>query len=81
MKTFYDGFGINREINFAGTMKGTLNDLYLNNINMQGLGNSRINGNLHLQQLFNPAVNFRIDADLNQLQSNYYDLAGLLPET
>lgn len=62
-------------------MKGTLNDLYLNNINMQGLGNSRINGNLHLQQLFNPAVNFRIDADLNQLQSNYYDLAGLLPET
>lgn len=81
LKTFYNGFGINREINFTGTMKGTLNDLYLNNINMQGLGNSRINGNLHLQQLFNAATNFRIDADLNQLQSNYYDLAGLLPET
>jgi len=81
LKAFYADFGANKRINFTGTMKGTLNDLYLNNMDMQGLGNSRINGNLHFQQLFSPETNFRIDATLEQLQSNYYDLTGLLPQT
>ncbi|MGB3774088.1 MAG: translocation/assembly module TamB, partial [Leeuwenhoekiella sp.] len=81
LKAFYPDFGSNKEINFTGDMKGPLNDLYLSNIDMRGLGNSKINGNLYLQQLFNTATDFKIDANLNQLQSNYYDLAGLLPQS
>ena len=87
LKPFYEGLGTDKKIGFSGLMKGTLNDFTLSNVNAQGLGNSKIKGNLRFEELFAtlPAGsqnrNFKISGDLKQLQSNYFDLAGLLPAT
>ena len=81
LQSFYSGFGLNKKIDFKGLMQGTLNDFTLSQVNMRGLGNSKIRGNLRLEDLFQDGGNFRINGDLWQLQSNYFDLAGLLPQS
>lgn len=80
LQPFYNGFGRDRKIDFKGLMRGTLNDFTLSEVDMRGLGNSKIKGDLRFEGLFRESGNFRINGDLQQLQSNYFDLAGLLPE-
>ncbi len=81
LQSFYDGFGSNKKLDFKGLMHGTLNDFTLSRFNMRGLGNSKIAGVIRLENLFRENGNFRINGDLQRLQSNYFDLVSLLPKS
>ena len=79
LKTLYEEFGASQNINFSGQLDGTLNDFKVSGLDMQGLGVSRINGDIRFQNLLGDDNTFKITGDYSQLQTSYDDLIRLLP--
>ncbi|MDT0677350.1 translocation/assembly module TamB domain-containing protein [Autumnicola musiva] len=80
LQVFFDGFGTGELINFNTQMTGTLNDFYLENLELEGMDRSAVYGNLEVQGAFSQeAEDFQISGNFEEFNSNYYDLVNLLP--
>ena len=81
LKAFYDKFGGGEKIKFSTRMEGTLNDFLLKNLKMQGLDRTRLAGDLSLKNVLARDENqiFSLEAVVEELSTNYYDLVHLLP--
>ncbi|MDT0650978.1 translocation/assembly module TamB domain-containing protein [Autumnicola edwardsiae] len=81
LKVFYDGFGTDQLLSFNTTLKGTLNNFTLTNLQLEGMDRSAIDGDFVVQGIFpNETQEFQISGDFSQFASNYYDLVNLLPQ-
>ena len=79
LKDFYSEFGAGEVLNLTGKFTGTLNDFRLTNLDLSGMNNSRIRGNIRFEDLLAAGSTFRIDGDYAQLRTSYLDLSRLLP--
>ena len=79
LNKFYSEFGTNDIINFTTNMSGTLNDFKLNNLKLRSNRNSVINGTFHFKNAINRENGFSLNANINNLSSNYQNLKQLLP--
>ncbi|WP_373056276.1 translocation/assembly module TamB domain-containing protein [Zunongwangia sp. H14] len=80
LQVFYDGFGNGELVTFNTHMTGTLNDFFLENLELEGMDRSAVYGNLEVQGAFSQqAEDFRISGQFEEFNSNYYDLVNLLP--
>jgi hypothetical protein len=79
LNKFYKEFGKSDIINFTTTMKGTLNDFKLQQLKLRSNRNSVINGNFHFKNVVNNENGFSLNAQINNLSSNYQNLKQLLP--
>ena len=79
LKAFYGEFGDDKTFGFSTQMNGTLNNFTLRDLDLDGLNNSRIKGDLRFHNLLGEDNQFMITGDLDQLQTNYFDLTALLP--
>ncbi len=78
IKPFYDGLASNKMLRFKGSLKGTLNDFEVSDLDLEGLNNSKIRGDVTFKNLMD-GEDFLIEGDYTLLQSNYFDLKALLP--
>lgn len=77
---FYNEFGKNQKIKLKNTkVIGTLNDFKIININASGLDRSIIQGNIRIKDVLSDSDKFYLEADFDNLSTNYYDLINLLP--
>ncbi|MHA7057038.1 translocation/assembly module TamB domain-containing protein [Aquimarina sp. M1] len=77
---FYKEFGNNEELLLKNTtVKGTLNDFEILNSDISGLDRSIIKGDIRIRNAVTNVSKFRLDGDLRNLTTNYYDLVNLLP--
>ncbi|WP_299600561.1 translocation/assembly module TamB domain-containing protein [uncultured Aquimarina sp.] len=77
---FYDEFGRNEDLTLKNTtLKGTLNDFEVLDSDISGLDRSLIQGNIRIRNAVTDVSKFRLDGDLTNLTTNYYDLVNLLP--
>ncbi|WP_233558548.1 translocation/assembly module TamB domain-containing protein [Aquimarina sp. BL5] len=77
---FYKEFGNDEDLIIKNTnVKGTLNDFKVLNSNITGLDRSIIQGDIRIRNAVTNASKFRLDGDLKNLTTNYYDLVNLLP--
>ncbi|WP_417887479.1 translocation/assembly module TamB domain-containing protein [Zunongwangia sp.] len=80
LHVFYDAFGQNQILNFSTKLVGTLNDFNIKDLEFSGLDRSRIDGDLRVQGCFSSEKNsFRLDGNLANFTTNYYDLVNFLP--
>lgn len=79
IRPFYDGLAPNKMLNLKGDLKGSLNDFNVPNLELTGLQNSKIYGNVNFKGLVESG-DFAISGNYNLIQTNYFDLKGLLPE-
>ncbi|MGY5849367.1 translocation/assembly module TamB domain-containing protein [Salegentibacter sp. F14] len=80
LKFFYDSFGEDQLLIFNTKFDGTLNDFYLEDLDLKGMDRSRVDGQVRVRGAFSPAgEDLRITGDFNEFTSNYYDLINLLP--
>ncbi len=78
---FYNEFGKDQVANFGGEFSGTLNDLKIENLKLNTIRNTKIEGAINFKNLFSPEEgNFFMLGDFNRLTSNYRDLKVLLPQ-
>jgi len=76
---FYNELGINDRVRFTAKLNGTLNDFKLNNLVLESNRNSIINGHFHFVNVVNTEQGFSLNANINELSSNYQNLKTLLP--
>lgn len=80
LNVFYNEFGVNQMANLNVDLSGTLNDLNAKNLVLNASGRTRIFGDINFKNLFSKAEgDFSMQANFNNLTSNYYDLRALLP--
>jgi len=80
LNIFYNEFGENQIANFNADLTGTLNDLYIGDLELNTNTNTQLYGNLHFKNLFNSEPdNFYMDGRFTNLSSTYRDLKALLP--
>ncbi|WP_081211114.1 translocation/assembly module TamB domain-containing protein [Salegentibacter sediminis] len=80
LKAFYDDFGKNQLLVFDTKFSGTLNDFTLEELDLNGMDRSRVDGRVSVEGAFSPAgENLRINGKFKEFTSNYYDLINLLP--
>jgi hypothetical protein len=75
---FYDGFGKGREAMFSTEASGTLNNLQVQNL-LLVTDNTGVRGNFGFENLFNPQAPFRMQAQIRDITTSYYQLRGLMP--
>ncbi len=75
---FYDGFGKGRTALLNTSVSGTLNDLQLDNLLIVS-DNTGIRGNFNFENLFDRDGAFRMDANIRDVTTSYYQLRGLMP--
>lgn len=75
---YFNEFGSEKKVEFSTDFEGVLNKLAMNNLKMTS-GNTLIDGNFVFNNLFEKAKPFSIDAHINNVSSNYYQLTNLLP--
>ncbi|MFZ9003749.1 MAG: translocation/assembly module TamB domain-containing protein [Robiginitalea sp.] len=75
---FYDGFGKGRKAMFSTEASGTLNDLQIQNL-LLVTDNTGIRGNFGFENLFNSEAPFRLQAQIRDITTSYYQLRGLMP--
>lgn len=77
---FYNEFGYGERLFFNGNLKGTLNNFDLQNINLVGMRNSKIIANkLNFRNILDADKSFVLEGNFEDLQTDYTDLANLLP--
>ncbi|WP_378175282.1 translocation/assembly module TamB domain-containing protein [Aquimarina sp. SS2-1] len=77
---FYKEFGSDEDLFLKNTtVKGTLNDFEILNSDITGLDRSIIQGDIRIRNAVSNASKFRLDGELKNLTTNYYDLVNLLP--
>ncbi|WP_245591197.1 translocation/assembly module TamB domain-containing protein [Aquimarina latercula] len=77
---FYKEFGNDEDLILKNTkLKGTLNDFEILDSDISGLDRSIIQGDIRIRNAVTNVSKFRLDGDLKNLTTNYYDLVNLLP--
>ncbi len=76
---FYNEFGSFIKADFNTRIEGVLNDFRADDFQLVS-SNTRIDGDLRFQNLFDSNQPFFLNARLDRLSSNYYQLKGLLPD-
>ncbi|WP_240462880.1 translocation/assembly module TamB domain-containing protein [Mesonia aquimarina] len=77
---YYNEFGKDEQITFNTKLEGTLNNLRLNELDLNGMDRTRIKGSLSLEQLFSENKDdILVSGNFDELATNYYDLTNLLP--
>jgi len=80
LKLFYNAFGENEKLNVSTNFTGTLNDFELEDLMVNGMDRSIINGTVNVEGAFSEGMkNFKLTGNFKELASNYYDLIHLLP--
>ncbi len=81
LQPFYDKFGTGEKIEFSTRMEGTLNDFLLKDFKMEGLDRTRLVGDLSIKNILarEETQIFALEAAVEDLSTNYYDLVHLLP--
>lgn len=78
IKKFYDELGYDQQLGFTGKMQGTLNDFQLQDFRLNGMDRTVMLGHLSFKNILGEGK-FRFTGDFDTLETNYYDLTGLLP--
>lgn len=76
---FYDELGQVDKINFTTIFKGTLNNFVLKKLRLTSYNDAVINGDLHFKNAINREKGFSLNANLENLTSEYDQLKRLLP--
>lgn len=77
---FYSEFGYGERLLFKGKLKGVLNDFYLEDLQLTGLRNTKINSQqLHFKNTVNQEKAFILEGNFEELQTDYVDLVNLFP--
>ena len=80
IEPFYKGFNEDITLSLEGAVEGTFNDFYTNDIQVNGLNNSSIRGDINFKNLLN-AEGIVISGDYKEVRTTYFDLKKLMPET
>ncbi len=76
---FYNELGKTDKINFTTNFKGTLNNFKLQNLKLTSQENAVVHGDLHFKNAVNQEKGFSVNANLDNLTSDYSQLKRLLP--
>lgn len=76
---FYNGFAKDKTFSLKGNLTGVLNDFKIENLDMTGLSNSLIQGDIQFTNLIS-GDEFKIDGYYRSVKTTYFDLKELLPE-
>ena len=77
---FYKELGKNQIFKFTSKIKGTLNDLYVKDLNLRDQNNSKIIGDVNFKNLFGEeGQEFYMKGSFDQIVSNYKNLTSILP--
>lgn len=79
LKSFYNEIGTEDILHLTADISGQLNSLDIKNLKLKSDANAIIDGDLHLVNSFNTENGFALDADFNDLTSDYEHLKILLP--
>lgn len=80
IRYFYKEIGSDNAFNLKGDIKGTLNDLKINSLNLISDKDTEIYGDIRFQNLFaEDSKGFLMNGTFEKLTSNYGDLTNLLP--
>lgn len=82
LRLFYKEFGRGHKLQISTQFDGTMNDFSLQNLQLKGLSQSKILGDLRLQNSMskNKLQDFRVTGKLKDLSSTKIDLSNLLPD-
>ena len=72
-------FGQGKEVQFASTINGVLNDLNVNDLFLL-TDNTGIRGDFNFKDLFTKSEPFLMDAQIKNITTSYYELRALMPE-
>ena len=72
-------FGQGKEVQFASTINGVLNDLNVNDLFLL-TDNTGIRGDFNFKNLFTKSEPFLMDAQIKNITTSYYELRALMPE-
>jgi hypothetical protein len=78
-KNLYTELDGNDVLSFTGNIKGTLNNLTAQNLNLNSKNGLKIYGNLSFVNLINSERGFVFDGDLRKVSAKYSDLKSILP--
>jgi hypothetical protein len=76
---FTDIFGTGK-FTFNTDIVGTFNDLKMSNLNLQTLNRTKVKSDLIFKNLLSKTKPFKLDANINSLESTYTDLKNILPK-
>jgi hypothetical protein len=76
---FYDGFAPDKMLTLSGELTGVLNDFFVENLDLTGLYNSKIQGDVQFTGLVE-GDEFLISGDYDRIQTSYFDLKALMPQ-
>lgn len=77
---FYAEFGYGERLSFNGHLTGVMNDFDVENINLTGMRNSKIVAQkLNFKNIMDAEKDFILEGNFGELQTDYSDLANLLP--
>jgi hypothetical protein len=80
IRYFYDELGKNQIFNIRSHVKGTLNNLNFNNLNLIDGKNQQIIGNVNFKNLLGKGnQQFYMKGNFSKVSANYKDLTSLLP--
>jgi hypothetical protein len=79
LKNFYNELGTDDVLHFSTAIKGTLNNLTLENLQLNSNQQAIINGTILFKNAFKSENGFSMQANLSNLTSNYNHLKLLLP--
>ncbi|MDE0598539.1 MAG: translocation/assembly module TamB, partial [Dokdonia donghaensis] len=79
IRPFYNDIAPDVTLSIQGDLSGYLNDFRVPNLEVRGLGNSIIRGDVFFENLLD-SKKFRISGDYKSVQTNYFDLKKLLPK-
>jgi len=78
LNTYFNEFGKDKTANFSSSISGVLNELQLKDLVLLS-DNTGIRGDFNFRNLFKEEEPFVMLADMDNVTSSYYQLAGLLP--
>ena len=76
---FYNQFGAGKTATFSGGFTGTLNALDVEDL-LLVTDETGVRGDFHFENLFGGDEPFRMQGDIRDITTSYYQLRGLLPE-
>ncbi len=80
LSKIYNEFGYGQKINLKTNLKGSLNNLNLHDVELNGLRKTNLNSkHLSIKNLLDRDENFIVEGDFDQLTTDFIDLANLLP--
>ncbi|UOB17158.1 translocation/assembly module TamB domain-containing protein [Abyssalbus ytuae] len=74
----YNEFGSGKVVTFSSRVEGVLNKLQTRNLSLSS-ENTSIKGDYLFYNLFESKKPFKLEANINNISSNYYQLRALLP--